>query len=156
MIHPLPAFFRRRPASVFLALLLMGLFFATLPGISRAAGSPPETFADLADKLSPTVVNIYTTQTVKPSRSPHDLFNHQDIPEPFRRFFGLPSPFDQDQPQREQKRTSLGSGVIISKDGYQLRGIRRKDHRPRPENRPCPAQDHAQKRAAGNSLRRFG
>ncbi|MBU4229872.1 MAG: trypsin-like peptidase domain-containing protein, partial [Proteobacteria bacterium] len=96
----------------------MGLFFATLPGISRAAGSPPETFADLADKLSPTVVNIYTTQTVKPSRSPHDLFNHQDVPEPFRRFFGLPSPFDQDQPQREQKRTSLGSGVIISKDGY--------------------------------------
>ncbi len=118
MMHPLPTFSRRRPASVFLALLLMGFFFAILPGTSRAASSPPETFADLADKLSPTVVNIYTTQKVKPSRSPHDLFNHQDIPEPFRRFFGLPSPFDQDQPQREQKRTSLGSGVIISKDGY--------------------------------------
>ncbi len=118
MIHPLPTFPRRHPAPVFLAFLLMGLFLATLPGISRAASSPPETFADLADKLSPTVVNIYTTQVVKASRSPHDLFNDREIPEPFRRFFGLPSPFDQDHPQKDQKRTSLGSGVIISKDGY--------------------------------------
>src|SRR3990167_9293153 len=106
MIHLMPAFFRRHPASVFLAFLLMGLFlFATLPATSRAANSPPETFADLAEKLGPNVVNIYTTQMVKASRSPHDMFNGQDIPEPLRRFFGLPSPFDQDQPQREQKRT---------------------------------------------------
>ncbi len=108
---------RRHPAFIFPALLLMGLFLMTLPGTSRAASSPPETFADLAEKLSPTVVNIYTTQVVKASRSPHDLFNDQDIPEPFRHFFG-PSPFGQGQPQRDQKRTSLGSGVIISKDGY--------------------------------------
>lgn len=117
MIHSL-TIPRRHPAAILLAFLLLGVFLATLPGISRAASSPPETFADLAEKLSPTVVNIYTTQMVKPSRSPHDLFNDQDIPEPLRRFFGLPAPNDQDQPQREQKRTSLGSGVIISKDGY--------------------------------------
>ena len=117
MISPLQTR-RRHPAFVFLALLLMGFFLVTLPGTSRAASSPPETFADLAEKLSPTVVNIYTTQMAKASRSPHDMFNGQDIPEPLRRFFGLPSPFDQDHPQREQKRTSLGSGVIISKDGY--------------------------------------
>ena len=118
MMHPLPAFPRRHPLSLFLALLLMSLFLATLPGISRATSSPPETFADLAEKLSPTVVNIYTTQTVKVSRSPHDLLNDQDIPEPLRRFFSLPAPNGQAQPPREQKRTSLGSGVIISKDGY--------------------------------------
>jgi len=115
MIFPLPT--RRHYAPAFLSLLLMGLFLATLSGISRAASSPPDTFADLAEKLSPTVVNIYTTQMVKASRLPHDLFNGQDIPEPFRHFFG-PSPFGQEQPQRDQKRTSLGSGVIISKDGY--------------------------------------
>ena len=118
MIYPIPTISRRYPAPIFLALLLMGLFLATLPGLSRAASSPPETFADLAEKLSPTVVNIYTTQVVKAPRSPHHQFNDQEIPEPFRRFFGLPSPFDQEQPQREQTRTSLGSGVIISKDGY--------------------------------------
>ena len=116
MISPLPTP-RRHPAFVFLAFLLMGFFLATLPGISRAASSPPDTFADLAEKLSPTVVNIYTTQVVKASRLPHDLFNDQDIPEPFRHFFG-PSPFGQGHPQKDQKRTSLGSGVIISKDGY--------------------------------------
>ena len=92
MIRPLPTFSRRHPVSFFLVFLLMGLFLATLPGTSRAASSPPETFADLAEKLSPNVVNIYTTQTVKPSRSPHDLFNDQDIPEQFRRFFGPPPP----------------------------------------------------------------
>jgi serine protease Do len=118
MISPVPTFPRRHPAPILLAFLLMGLFLATLPGLTWAVSNAPATFADLADKLSPTVVNIYTTQTVKASRSPHDMFNGQDIPEPFRRFFGLPSPNEQEQPQREQKRTSLGSGVIISKDGY--------------------------------------
>ncbi|MFA7384194.1 MAG: DegQ family serine endoprotease [Desulfurivibrionaceae bacterium] len=118
MTYPLPAFPHRHSFSFFLAVLLIGFFLATMPGISRAASSPPETFADLAEKLSPTVVNIYTTQKVKVSRSPHDLFNDQDLPEPFRRFFGLPAPNGQGHPQQEQKRTSLGSGVIISKDGY--------------------------------------
>lgn len=119
MMHQRPAPPTRRcPAHFILAFLLMGLFLATLPAIGRAAASPPETFADLAEKLSPTVVNIYTTQTVKVPSNPHGMFNNQDIPEQFRRFFGLPSPFDPQQPQREQTRTSLGSGVIISKDGY--------------------------------------
>ena len=118
MIYPLPAFRRRHTVSVFLAFLLMALSLTTLPGVGRAASSPPETFADLAEKLSPTVVNIYTTQVIKASRLPHDLFNDQEIPEPFRRFFGPQSPFGQEQPQHDQKRTSLGSGVIISKDGY--------------------------------------
>ncbi|MCX5877373.1 MAG: DegQ family serine endoprotease [Deltaproteobacteria bacterium] len=117
MISSLPTFSHRHAVFGFLALLLMGLFLVTQPETSRAASSPPDTFADLAEKLSPTVVNIYTTQTVKASRLPHDLFNDQDIPEPFRHFFG-PSPFGQGQPQKDQKRTSLGSGVIISKDGY--------------------------------------
>ncbi|MFA6900622.1 MAG: trypsin-like peptidase domain-containing protein, partial [Desulfurivibrionaceae bacterium] len=117
MMPHLRAFSRRHSAFVFLAFLLMEFFLATLPGTSQAASSPPETFADLAEKLSPTVVNIYTTQVVKASRLPHDLFNDREIPEPFRHFFG-PSPFGQEQPQKDQKRTSLGSGVIISKDGY--------------------------------------
>ncbi|MCX5863506.1 MAG: DegQ family serine endoprotease [Deltaproteobacteria bacterium] len=117
MISSLPTFSHRHPVFGFLTVLLLGLFLVTLPETCRAASSPPDTFADLAEKLSPTVVNIYTTQVVKASRSPHDMFNDRDIPEPFRHFFG-PSPFGQEQPQKDQKRTSLGSGVIISKDGY--------------------------------------
>jgi serine protease Do len=73
-------------------------------------------FADLAEKLSPTVVNISTTKTIKGrTRSPFGdgmpfprFFGNDDA---FRKFFG-------DAPEREFKQNSLGSGFIISSDGY--------------------------------------
>ncbi len=86
------------------------------------AARTPDSFADLAEEMGPTVVNIYTTQVVKAPRSPHEFFfKDQEVPEMFKRFFGLPDQFNhngQQPPAREMKRTSLGSGVIISKDGY--------------------------------------
>jgi serine protease Do len=81
--------------------------------ISRA----PLSFADLAEKLKPSVVNISTTKTVRSGRirspfgqgMPFDRnFGGDDF---FERFFG-------DIPQREFKQRSLGSGFIISHDGY--------------------------------------
>jgi serine protease Do len=92
-----------------------------LPVSATAAATRPSTFADLAEKQGPTVVNIYTTQTVKAPSSMHQFLfpNDKDIPEPFRRFFDLPFGNEQ-EPQREFKRTSLGSGVITSADGYIL------------------------------------
>jgi serine protease Do len=110
-----------RQHPVVLLSFLFALFLAVvLTGMARAAAPTPPSFADLAEKLGPSVVNIYTTQVVKAPRSPHEFFfpNEKEVPELFRRFFGLPSPFDQEQPPREMKRTSLGSGVIISKDGF--------------------------------------
>jgi serine protease Do len=74
---------------------------------SRITGS----FADLAERLKPTVVNISTTKTVRSggARSPFDrYFGGDDF---FERFFG-------DIPKREFKQRSLGSGFIISPDGY--------------------------------------
>ena len=107
------------PAAIF--------YLTTLTILCLGAGSAwavnPPGFADLAEKLGPTVVNIYTTQTVKQS-APHGFpfGNGMDLPPEFRRFFGIPdngTPQNQSpQPPREMKRTSLGSGVIISKDGY--------------------------------------
>jgi serine protease Do len=107
-------------------LLLLATFAVTAMALTlfsthTARGAAPPDFADLAEKLSPTVVNIYTTQTVQVSSSPHQFFfpDQGDIPEPFRRFFGLPDmPEQQQAPKREMKRTSLGSGVIYSADGY--------------------------------------
>lgn len=72
--------------------------------------------ADLVEKLSPAVVNINTTATVKSRRG---IQRRNDIPNNpffggddfFRRFFG-------DLPEREFKQKSLGSGFIISSDGY--------------------------------------
>ncbi|MDA8124441.1 MAG: DegQ family serine endoprotease, partial [Deltaproteobacteria bacterium] len=74
----------------------------------------PFSFADLAEKLKPSVVNIGTTKTVR-SRSP---FNQGT---PFDRYFGGDDFFERffgDVPQREFKQRSLGSGFIISHDGY--------------------------------------
>jgi serine protease Do len=95
----------------------------TLFSIRSAIGAVPLDFADMAEKLGPTVVNVYTTQTVKVSPGTHQfsLPDQMEIPEPFRRFFGLPEAPGQGQaPKREMKRTSLGSGVIVSSDGYIL------------------------------------
>ena len=69
----------------------------------------PSSFADLADKLMPSVVNISTTQTIKT----------QTTPFPFQ--FPPGSPFEdmfkEFQKPTERKATSLGSGFVISKDG---------------------------------------
>jgi len=89
--------------------------------IDQATAAVPASFADLVKKQGPAVVNIYTTQTVKAPSSLHQFLfpEGKELPEQFRKFFGLP--FHPDAtPQREFKRTSLGSGVITTSDGYIL------------------------------------
>ena len=69
----------------------------------------PDSFADLADKLMPSVVNISTTQTVKTTSNP---FPFQFPPgSPFGEMFK-----DFEQP-RERQASSLGSGFIIKANG---------------------------------------
>ena len=65
-------------------------------------------FSDAAKKAMPAVVNIYTSKEVKVPRHP---FMDDPI---FRHFFG-----DQGDAQM-QKSTNLGSGVIVSEQGYIL------------------------------------
>ena len=74
-------------------------------------------FADLVDSLKPSVVNISTTNVFKQRgfgrNMPKSPFGENDpMEEFFKRFFGG------NQPQQEYKRQGLGSGFIISKDGY--------------------------------------
>jgi serine protease Do len=73
-------------------------------------------FADLVEVMKPSVVNISTTSVVKPRRFremvPHSPYGENDpFEEFFKRFFG-------NNPQREYKQRGLGSGFIISEDGY--------------------------------------
>jgi serine protease Do len=72
----------------------------------------PISFAPVIKKVEPSVVNIYSTMTVK--ERPNPLLNDPLL----RRFFGEQFG-DQGQP-RERKAESLGSGVIVSPDGYIL------------------------------------
>jgi len=77
--------------------------------IPVSAKNPPDSFADLAEKLMPSVVNISTTQTIKGSANPF----------PFE--FPPGSPFEDlfkefNNPM-ERQINSLGSGFIIDKKG---------------------------------------
>lgn len=69
-------------------------------------------YASVVKKASPSVVYVFSTKILKPRQ---DLAPYYNDPM-FRRFFGLPEQ-GQQQPQ-EQRQQGLGSGVIISKDGY--------------------------------------
>lgn len=86
---------------------------------SQSLASRPGSFADLVDEYGPSVVNIYTTQTVETPMHQFPFSEDSDIPEFFKRFFDHPDLKDK-KPPRKHKRTSLGSGVITSKDGYIL------------------------------------
>ena len=82
------------------------IFFINTNLWSKAA---PESFADLAEELMPSVVNISTTQTVKTQANP---FPFQFPPgSPFGEMF---KEFDR---PTERKATSLGSGFVIKKNG---------------------------------------
>jgi len=102
--------------------LVLAGFSPTLTGLNEVSAAPPPlSFADLAKKLSPTVVNIYTTQTVKVGGKSFgfSLPDNNDVPEPFRRFFNNPGHPNLEN-EHDMKRTSLGSGIITSADGYIL------------------------------------
>ncbi len=89
---------------VFIYVLFLSFTFSNVN--SKTA---PESFADLAEKLMPSVVNISTTQTIKTSSRP---FPFQFPPgSPFEEMFK-----DFERPT-ERKASSLGSGFIIDKEG---------------------------------------
>ncbi len=87
--------------------LIFILFF--FPISHSESKTSPSSFADLAEKLMPSVVNISTTQTIKTTANPF----------PFQ--FPPGSPFEDmfkefNRPT-ERKATALGSGFIIDRKG---------------------------------------
>lgn len=77
-----------------------------LPAELRARTS----LAPVVRKAAPSVVNIYTAKTVRQEIAP--AFNDPF----FQHFFGIPL----ERIPRERRERSLGSGVIVSADGYLL------------------------------------
>ncbi|MCU1729254.1 Do family serine endopeptidase [Pseudomonas sp. 7P_10.2_Bac1] len=68
----------------------------------------PVTYADAVTRAAPAVANLYTTKVVNKNASP--LFEDPQ----FRRFFG------NNAPKQKRMESSLGSGVIMSPEGYLL------------------------------------
>ncbi len=103
--------------SLSLIAIIALLFLIQGVGIS-ATQMVPVDFSALAKKAKPSVVNISTVKTIKGGGR---VFRHFFDQQPngnqdsFRNFMG---PFLRQMPQEDYEQKSLGSGFIISKDGY--------------------------------------
>ena len=133
------------PVKRLLSVLIMGAAGAlsvtavpvfAQPSVAAPSASLPD-FSDLVDKVGPAVVNIRTTEKSKmPAQSgmPPGM-DDPEMQEFFRRFFGVPVPRQQQpetprgrrpgQPQQPQQPEEevprgVGSGFVISADGYIL------------------------------------
>ena len=104
----------RSQTYLFGVVLTLALLLAqTITASARGAG---ESFADLAESLSPAVVNITTTQTVaQPNRPALPQIPKGSPFEDFFKDFLDQGPNGQNQKQR--RATALGSGFIVSADG---------------------------------------
>ncbi len=110
---------KRSVTTLFFALLLWFAALMMLVSVASAAitlpvRKAPTSFADLVDKVKHSVVNISTTQIIKesplqPFLGPNNPFGDNF----FKFFFG-------NIPPQEFKTHALGSGFVISKDGYIL------------------------------------
>jgi serine protease Do len=73
---------------------------------------PVDSYADVVSRDAPAVVTIVSERRVRPPQQ------YPFLDDPFfRRFFGLPGPNTQQQPPELRER-GLGSGVIVTADGY--------------------------------------
>ena len=121
---------KRVRALAAVAALALGALFNDLRGAPRLFAAPPKlktdnaplsadarpmfTFGPVIKKVSPSVVNIYTAKTVKENFRVSPFFDDPF----FREFFGMP--FGQQNVPRVRREQSLGSGVIVTEDGYLL------------------------------------
>ena len=104
----------------FVEVLRSSFLSSGAPEIKTASAVSPDaatgSFSDLTEHVKPAVVNISTTKILKGRKGSISPFGRSPFGSPFgddffERFFG-------DMPQREFKQRSLGSGFIISSNGY--------------------------------------
>ncbi|MDG1431358.1 MAG: Do family serine endopeptidase [Paracoccaceae bacterium] len=84
--------------------------------IASAAKAAPESFADLVEEVSPAVVNITTMTMIEVG----EVGNGPLVPEgsPFEDFFREFEDRNPGNEGRSRRSTALGSGFVISVDGY--------------------------------------
>ena len=95
-------------------MLGISVMFIMAQALAAAARGAPESFADLAERISPAVVNITTSTTVAGRTGPQGI-----VPEgsPFEDFF---REFQDrgNRGDRPRRSSALGSGFVISEDGF--------------------------------------
>lgn len=108
MVNPI----ERRGLTLWLSVLLLVVIAA--PTLAQEPTGELRSYADVAAKTMPAVVNISTDKLVK-NGGQHPLLNDPM----FRRFFRQPDN-DDDAESEGRMEHSLGSGIVISADGYIL------------------------------------
>ncbi|MDX2227056.1 MAG: Do family serine endopeptidase [Verrucomicrobiae bacterium] len=125
---------RPHPALLILPLLLVSPLWAIWPFDNTKPDSTPvrlqvdaapvtreskftTSFSEVVKKVSPSVVSIYTTQTIPHRRMRHHPFSEDPA---FRRFFGMPESPGPAPSTPRHRASGLGSGIVVSEDGYIL------------------------------------
>ena len=103
-----------QPVAALRALWLTAVTLSLMLAMTLAAQARPESFADLADKVSPAVVNITTSTVVaRDDRMAPIVPEGSPLEDLFRQFRDR-----QDGEPRPRRTSALGSGFVISEDGY--------------------------------------
>ncbi len=88
----------------------LGLSHSETPPVESApAAQAPASYADAVARAAPSVVNIYANKLV--TEQPHTIYSDPVL----QRIFSVPS-----GPAYKKREQNLGSGVIVSGDGYVL------------------------------------
>ncbi|WP_129125325.1 DegQ family serine endoprotease [Geomonas oryzae] len=98
-------------AAIVARFLVLSLFLSSLFSAVAGASTLTPDFAKLAKKLKPAVVNISTSKTVGMKKHPNVGPGGDPFQDYFEKFFETPR-------QHPYKQRSMGSGFIISDDGY--------------------------------------
>ncbi len=103
------------PPGAIRAIWLTALATALIIAQAISANARPESFADLAQEVSPAVVNITTSTVVAQGTGPSPI-----VPEgsPFEDFFRDFQDRNNGEGNRPRRTSALGSGFVISEDGY--------------------------------------
>ncbi|WP_170335131.1 Do family serine endopeptidase [Ruegeria arenilitoris] len=107
-----------RRDEVFIKMRLMWLLFAGMLLVlaqTAAAQARGESLAPLAEKISPAVVNITTSTLIEGQTGPQGIVPEGSPFEDFFREFQDRGGEDENRPRRSN---ALGSGFVISEDGY--------------------------------------
>jgi len=106
---------RIQPRSLPLWLALILMLAIAAPTLAQESTGELRSYADVAEKTMPAVVNISTDKLVTGGgRNP--LLSDPML----RRFFNQPDPGEDDTESEGRMEHSLGSGIVISADGYIL------------------------------------